>query len=123
MTEISVRLKWSSLRDEADMVITNGPFSLFREFMAWIVEGRVQFSVIGSMNAITYLGVFPRIRDNLMRPGPTIPAETASSASLIVTHSKPLAGELTRRATSTSGSRVFGGLPTSIMGVAMNRSS
>lgn len=60
------------LRDEADMVITNGPFSLFREFMAWLAAGGVQFSIIGNMNAITYLDVFPRIRDNQVWLGPSI---------------------------------------------------
>ena len=38
----------TALRDEADMVITNPPFSLFREFMAWLAEGGVEFSVIGN---------------------------------------------------------------------------
>ena len=56
----------TKLRDEADMVITNPPFSLFREFMAWLVEGGVEFSVIGSMNAITYKEIFPLIKGNEM---------------------------------------------------------
>ena len=54
----------SALRDEADMVITNPPFSLFREFVVWLVEGGKRFSVIGNMNAITYKEVFPLIRTN-----------------------------------------------------------
>ena len=54
----------AALRDEADIVITNPPFSLFREFMAWLSEGGVLFSVIGNMNAITYKDVFPLIKDN-----------------------------------------------------------
>ena len=54
----------TALRDEADMVITNPPFSLFREFMAWLNEGDVLFSVIGNINAITYKEVFPLIKDN-----------------------------------------------------------
>ncbi|MDY4626016.1 MAG: adenine-specific methyltransferase EcoRI family protein [Prevotella sp.] len=52
------------LRDEADIVITNPPFSLFREFIALLIEGGKQFSVIGNMNAITYKEVFPLIKDN-----------------------------------------------------------
>jgi hypothetical protein len=52
------------LRDEADVIITNPPFSLFREFLAWIVEAKKQFVIIGSMDAITYKEVFPLIRDN-----------------------------------------------------------
>ena len=52
------------LRDEADIVITNPPFSLFREFVAWIFEGKKQFAVIGNMNAITYKEIFPLIKEN-----------------------------------------------------------
>jgi hypothetical protein len=54
------------LRNEADVVITNPPFSLFREFLAWIVEAGKQFVIIGSMNAITYKQVFPLIQHNRM---------------------------------------------------------
>ncbi len=54
----------TKLRDEADLVITNPPFSLFREFLAWIIESNKGFSIIGSMNAVTYKEVFPLIRDN-----------------------------------------------------------
>ena len=56
----------TKLRDEADMIITNPPFSLFREFLGWIVEGGKQFSIIGNMNAITYKEVFPLIKDNML---------------------------------------------------------
>ena len=56
----------TALRDEADMVITNPPFSLFREFMAWLAEGGVEFSTVGSMNAITYKEIFPLIKENEM---------------------------------------------------------
>jgi len=52
------------LRDEADIIITNPPFSLFREFLAWIVESSKQFLIIGNMNAITYKEVFPLIKEN-----------------------------------------------------------
>lgn len=54
------------LRDEADFIITNPPFSLFREFLAWIVEANKLFAVIGNMNAITYKEVFPLIKNNKM---------------------------------------------------------
>ncbi len=56
--------KVTALRDEADIIITNPPFSLFREFLAWIMEGGKQFAVIGNMNAITYKEVFPLIKEN-----------------------------------------------------------
>ena len=52
------------LRDEADIIITNPPFSMFREFLAWIVEADKQFVIIGNMNAITYKEVFPLIKEN-----------------------------------------------------------
>lgn len=59
------------LRDEADFIITNPPFSLFREFLAWIVEAEKQFIIIGSKNAITYKEVFPLIKENKMWVGST----------------------------------------------------
>lgn len=52
------------LRDEADIIITNPPFSLFREFLNWIMEGKKQFLIIGSINCITYKEVFPLIKEN-----------------------------------------------------------
>ena len=54
------------LRNEADIVITNPPFSLFRDFLAWILEAKKDFVIIGSMNAITYKEVFPLIKDDKM---------------------------------------------------------
>jgi hypothetical protein len=62
----------TKLRDESDFVITNPPFSLFREFLAWIVKGQKQFSIIGNMNAITYKDVFPHMKKNAIWLGPTI---------------------------------------------------
>lgn len=62
----------TALRDEADIIVTNPPFSLFREFLAWIIEGRKQFAIIGNMNAITYKEVFPLIKENKMWLGATI---------------------------------------------------
>ncbi len=59
------------LRNEADIIITNPPFSLFREFLAWIVEADKKFVIIGSMNAITYKEVFPLIKNNKMWLGST----------------------------------------------------
>jgi Adenine-specific methyltransferase EcoRI len=60
-----------ALRDEADFIITNPPFSLFREFLAWIVESNKQFVIIGNMNAITYKEVFPLIKENKVWLGAT----------------------------------------------------
>jgi len=61
----------TALRDSADIVITNPPFSLFREFMAWIFQADKKFSVIGNGNAVTYKDVFPLIRDNQLWKGAT----------------------------------------------------
>jgi hypothetical protein len=51
-------------RDEADIIITNPPFSLFREFLAWIGEADKKFIVVGNQNAITYKEIFPLIKGN-----------------------------------------------------------
>ena len=51
-------------RDAADIIVTNPPFSMFREFLAWIVEADKKFSIIGNRNAITYKEVFPLIKAN-----------------------------------------------------------
>ncbi len=52
------------LRDEADVIVTNPPFSLFREFMAWIMEAKKQFLILGNVYAITYKEIFPLIKAN-----------------------------------------------------------
>ncbi|MEE0930557.1 MAG: adenine-specific methyltransferase EcoRI family protein [Acutalibacteraceae bacterium] len=55
-----------ALRDEADFIITNEPFSLFRQFISWIFEAPTEkkFIIIGSQNAITYKEFFPLLKDN-----------------------------------------------------------
>ena len=60
------------LRDEADIIITNPPFSLFREFVGWILETNKEFVLIGNMNAITYQEVFRLIKDNQLWLGESI---------------------------------------------------
>jgi hypothetical protein len=59
------------LRDEADIIVTNPPFSLFREFLAWIVEADKKFLIIGNLNAISYKEVFPLIKNNMIWLGVT----------------------------------------------------
>lgn len=61
-----------ALRDEADIIVTNPPFSLFREFVAWLVDAEKKFIIIGNMNAITYKEVFPLIKENKMWMGVSI---------------------------------------------------
>lgn len=59
------------LRDESDIIITNPPFSLFREFLVWIMEAAKKFIIIGNMNAITYKDVFPSLKENKIWLGAT----------------------------------------------------
>jgi len=59
------------LRDEADIIVTNPPFSLFREFLAWIVEADKKFLIIGNINAVKYVETFPLFMSNKMWLGAT----------------------------------------------------
>jgi hypothetical protein len=61
----------TALRDEADIIITNPPFSLFKEFVAWIAEGEKKFSVIGNSQAVTYKEIFPLFKANRLWKGAT----------------------------------------------------
>lgn len=49
---------------QADIVITNPPFSLFREYVAQLIKYKKKFLIIGNMNAITYKEIFPLIKEN-----------------------------------------------------------
>lgn len=60
------------LRDEADIIVTNPPFSLFRDFFCWIMEAGKQFLIIGNMNAVTYKEIFPYIKENKVWYGESI---------------------------------------------------
>ena len=60
------------LRDEADIIITNPPFSLFREFLAWIMKANKQFLILGNKGSVTYKEVFPLIQNNKVWMGPSI---------------------------------------------------
>ncbi len=53
-----------NLLKQADIVVTNPPFSLFREYVKQIFENGKMFIIIGSMNAITYKEIFPLIKNN-----------------------------------------------------------
>lgn len=60
------------LLDEADIVVTNPPFSLFREYVAVLIERNKKFLIIGNMTAVIYKGIFPLIRDNTLWYGASI---------------------------------------------------
>ena len=57
------------LLKEADIVVTNPPFSLFREHIATLVQYNKKFLVIGNQNAITYKEIFPLIKENKLWTG------------------------------------------------------
>ena len=63
------------LLKEADIVVTNPPFSLFREFIATLVQYDKKFLVIGNKNAITYKEIFPLIKENKLWLGYYCPNE------------------------------------------------
>ena len=57
------------LRDEADIIVTNPPFSLFREFFTWVMDAEKKFIVIANKNCTTYKEVFPHIINNQVWSG------------------------------------------------------
>ena len=54
----------TELRDEADIIITNPPFSIFIDFFTWILKGNKKFAIIANKNCVTYKEVFPLIMSN-----------------------------------------------------------
>lgn len=58
-----------ALLEEADIVVTNPPFSLFREYVAQLVECDKSFVIIGNQNAIAYKEIFPLLKDNKIWQG------------------------------------------------------
>ena len=63
------------LLKECDVVVTNLPFSLFREYVAQLMKYGKKFLIIGNKNAITYKEIFPYIKDNELWLGITNPDE------------------------------------------------
>ena len=60
------------IMEEADIVVTNPPFSLFRDFVDVLIDKQKSFIIIGNVNAITYKEFFPLIRDNKVWIGASI---------------------------------------------------
>lgn len=60
-----------ALRHEADFIITNPPFSLYREFISWLFEEDKKFLIIGAKGSVSYKEIFPAIMDNRMWAGAT----------------------------------------------------
>lgn len=57
------------LLKEVDIVVTNPPFSLFREYIAQLIEYDKDFIILGSLSAVTYIDIFPYIRDGKILAG------------------------------------------------------
>lgn len=64
-----------ALLNEADIVVTNPPFSLFREYVAVLMEHEKYFIIIGNQNAVSYREIFPLLKDNRIWLGATAPKE------------------------------------------------
>lgn len=103
------------LLKEADIVVTNPPFSLFREYIAQLMKYQKKFIILGNMNAITYKEVFPYIKENKLWWGPSI---TSGDREFQVPEDYPLkaAGcridEQGRRFIRVKGVRWYTNLPT-----------
>ena len=72
-SEVKTTIKSGNFEDNCEIfeefksdifVITNPPFSLFREFVAWIMEANKKFLIIGNINCIAYKEIFPLLKDN-----------------------------------------------------------
>ena len=64
-----------ALLNEADIVVTNPPFSLFREYVAVLMEHEKYFIIIGNQNAVSYREIIPLLKDNRIWLGATAPKE------------------------------------------------
>lgn len=65
----------TKILQESDIVITNPPFSMFREFVKWLEDAGKKYLIIGNQNAITYKEIFSLIKENKMWLGYTSPSE------------------------------------------------
>ena len=92
------------LRDEADFIITNPPFSLFREFLTWIIEADKQFLVIANKNCVTYKEVFPLIKCNKLWVG-----RTPMSEDLLFEIPQPLVSQFLKEGKAGSKYRIVDG--------------
>lgn len=61
----------TALRNEADVIVTNPPFSMFHEYLAWIIETDKQFLMICNKNCVTYKDVFPLFKTDRIWSGRT----------------------------------------------------
>ena len=93
------------LLKQADIVVTNPPFSLFREYVAQLVEYKKKFLIVGNKNAIGYKEIFPLIQDNKLWVG-----HTPISKDLLFDVPDDYAQELVANAKEGSSYRIVGGV-------------
>lgn len=74
------------LLKRADIVVTNPPFSLFREYVAQLIQYDKKFLIIGNLNAVTYKEIFPLIKDNKIWLGQNAKGGTRKGNSLSFTN-------------------------------------
>lgn len=89
----------------ADIVVTNPPFSLFREYVSQLIEYNKKFLIIGSKNCISYKEVFPFIRNNELWLG-----HTSMNTDMMFTIPKDREEELFRKNKSGSAWRIIDGV-------------
>ena len=82
------------LLKQADIVVTNPPFSLFKEYCAQLIDYKKKFVIIGNMNAVTYKNIFPLIKNNELWYGPSI---RSGDREFRVPSTYPLAASGTRK--------------------------
>lgn len=93
-----------TLLKQADIVVTNPPFSLFREYVAQLVEYKKSFLILGNTNAVTYKEIFPMIKDNKMWIG-----NKSMGSDMLFIVSDKYAGELVANKKKGSGYRIVDG--------------
>ena len=93
------------LLKQADIVVTNPPFSLFRNYVAQLVQYGKKFLIVGSQNAVTYKEIFPLIKDNRMWLG-----VTPKGQDMLFDVPEGYAQELVATAKEGSAYRVVGGV-------------
>ena len=93
------------LLKQADIVVTNPPFSLFREYVEQLVKYKKKFLIIGNKNAITYKGIFTLIKDNRLWVG-----NTPMGTDMVFDVSENLAKELVKSKKQGSAYRMIHGV-------------
>lgn len=93
-----------ALLKEADIVVTNPPFSLFREYVAQLIGHKKRFVIIGNKNAVTYKETFKWIKENKLWVG-----NTPMGVDMLFDVPKKFAGELKAAKKEGSGYRIING--------------